>query len=134
MYSAELKVRVRYSETDRMGYVYYGNYAQYYEIGRVETFRSLGFTYKELEDSGINLPVLDLKIKYIKPAVYDDLLTVKTTITQMPEIRIHFKYEISNEEEILNVAETTLVFFNTQKRKPCTVPDWMRLKLQPFFT
>jgi acyl-CoA thioester hydrolase len=78
MYSVKNQIRVRYAETDRMGYVYYGNYAQYFEVARVEMLRGLGISYKTLEDSGIMLPVLDFTIKYIKPAFYDDLLTIKT--------------------------------------------------------
>ena len=84
MYSTENKIRVRYAETDRMGYVYYGNYAQYFEVARVEMLRNLGISYKSLEDSGVILPVIDFTIKYIKPAFYDDFLTVKITLKQMP--------------------------------------------------
>ena len=80
MFTSETQVRIRYSETDKMGYTYYGNYAQYYEIGRTELIRKFGITYKSLEDEGIMLPVLSLNIKYIKPSFYDDLLTIKTSI------------------------------------------------------
>jgi len=94
MFSHETKIRVRYAETDKMGYVYYGHYATYYEIGRVETFRKLGLSYKKLEESGVMMPVLDLKIKFIKPAKYDDLLIIRTVIRKLPTVRIHFEYEI----------------------------------------
>ena len=93
MLNADINIRVRYAETDKMGYVYYGNYATYYEVGRVEALRKLGMSYKEMEDEGIMLPVLSFNIKYFKPAFYDDLLTIKTSITEMPNTRIKFEYE-----------------------------------------
>ena len=125
MLKSEIKLRVRYAETDRMGYVYYGNYAQYFEVGRVETLRELGLSYKELEDSGIILPVYTFSIKYLKPAFYDDVLTVKTIIKEMPGARINFEYETYNEKnELLNKGETTLVFINRANNKPCEAPDF----------
>ena len=134
MYITETSLRVRYAETDRMGYAYYGNYATYFEIGRVEALRSLGVSYKELEDNGIILPVRDFSIRYFKPAFYDDLLTIKTSITALPSVRIHFKYETFNEKgELLNEGETTLVFVNTQTGKPCEAPAWMLNSLKKYF-
>src|SRR4029077_16151788 len=113
MYTSEIKIRVRYAETDRMGYVYYGHYATYFEVARVEMLRSLGFNYKKLEEEGVILPVLTFSIKYIRPAYYDDLLTVVTTINDLPSTRIKFSYETYNEKsELLNTAETVLVFVN----------------------
>ena len=88
-----MKIRVRYAETDQMGFVYYGNYATYFEVARVEMLRSLGFTYKKLEGEGVILPVLEFTIKYIRPAYYDDLLSIKTTIRELPSARIRFFYE-----------------------------------------
>ena len=133
MLSAETKIRVRYAETDRMGYVYYGNYATYYEVGRVECLRKLGMSYRELEDSGIMLPVLDYKIRYYKPAFYDDLLTLVTHIKQKPGTRIHFHYEMFNENMVkLNEGETTLVFVQVATGKPVMAPDDFLLKLEPF--
>ena len=127
-------VRVRYAETDRMGYVYYGNYATYYEVGRVEALRELGVSYKSMEDSGFLLPVIDYTIKYFKPAFYDELLTVKTLIKILPSARIHFYYEIYNEkEEKLNQGETTLVFINKSTNKPCAAPDWFLEKIKKHF-
>jgi acyl-CoA thioester hydrolase len=127
MFSHELKLRVRYAETDRMGFVYYGNYATYFEVARVEMLRSLGFTYRRMEDEGIILPVLDFTIKYIKPAYYDDLLTINTVIKNLPAARIHFDYETFNEGKVLlNIASTTLVFINRNTLKPCPAPaDFM---------
>jgi acyl-CoA thioester hydrolase len=115
-----------------MGYVYYGNYASYFESGRIEALRVLGFSYKKMEDSGIMLPVLSLQIKYIRPAFFDDLLSVKTCIRELPSARIRFHYETFNEDNILlNTAETELVFISTHTRKPCAPPlDFMEaLKL-----
>ena len=135
MLSADIEIRVRYAETDRMGYVYYGNYATYYEVGRVEALRKLGMSYKEMEDEGILLPVLSFNIKYFKPAFYDDLITVKTTITELPNTRIKFEYECYNEKkELLNKGETTLVFINANSNKPCMAPDWFMEKIKPFFS
>jgi acyl-CoA thioester hydrolase len=106
-----------------MGYVYYGNYSQYYEVGRVEALRSLGYPYKKLEDSGVMLPVLQFSIKYFKPAYYDDLLTVVTIIKEVPSTRIHFEYEIYNQQnELLNKGDTILVFVNIETGKPCKPP------------
>src|SRR5258706_16447560 len=99
MYNAEISLRVRYGETDQMGYVYYGNYASYFEVARVETLRNLGFSYKAIEESGIILPVLSYYIKYIKPAYYDDCLTVKTMIKVIPMARIKFEYETYNQKD-----------------------------------
>ncbi len=120
----EIQVRVRYAETDKMGYVYYGNYATYYEVARVETFRHIGFSYKELEDSGVMMPVLEYKTKYIKPAHYDDLLTIKIFIKKIPSVRIVFDYEVFNEKNtLLNIAETTLVFVSSETGRPCMPPE-----------
>jgi acyl-CoA thioester hydrolase len=128
------KIRVRYGETDQMGYMYYGNYAQFYEVGRVELLRSLGMTYESMEASGIMMPVLELKCKYIKPALYDQEITVKVIIEKMPGIRIHFNYELYNEqEELINIGETTLVFVDMVKNKPCLPSEEFLNKVKPFF-
>ncbi|MFY9310823.1 MAG: thioesterase family protein [Bacteroidia bacterium] len=134
MYVSETTVRVRYAETDRMGYVYYGNYTQYYEIGRVEALRQLGTSYKEMEDNGIMLPVYTCNIKYIKPALYDDLLLIKTSIKELPSARISFDYEIYNQNGVLlNTANTVLVFINTSTSKPCPAPESFMEKIKKFF-
>lgn len=134
MFQSITKIRVRYGETDRMGYVYYGNYATYFEVGRVEALRELGISYKTMEDNGIALPVLDFQIKYIKPGFYDDLLTVKTTINELPGARIKFNYEIFNQHDVLlNQASTTLVFVNTQNGKPVPAPDYILNELKKYF-
>ena len=134
MVKSETLIRVRYAETDRMGYVYYGNYAAFYEVGRVETLRSLGINYRELEDFGVMLPVASMSTRFIRPAFYDDLLRVVTVIPEMPGSRIVFKYEIYNESSVLiNEAETTLVFVQVDTKKPCKAPSELLNLLSPFF-
>lgn len=130
MIKNEIQIRVRYAETDQMGYVYYGNYATYFEVARVELLRSVGFTYKKLEEDGILLPVLDFSIKYFKPAFYDDLLVIKASISEKPTARIKFQYETFNTDGILlNKAESTLVFINRKTNKPMGIPDVMLVAL-----
>ncbi|GGH04310.1 acyl-CoA thioesterase [Pedobacter zeae] len=134
MYSHSTKIRVRYGETDQMGYMYYGNYAQYYEVGRVEMLRSLGMSYSSMEADGIMMPVLELKCKYIKPALYDQEIMVKTIIKTLPGIRIFFEYELYNEnEELINIGATTLVFVDMKKNKPTNPPQNFMEKLSVFF-
>ncbi len=128
-------IRVRYADTDQMGYVYYGNYARYYEIGRVEALRALGFHYKEMEDSGIMMPVYDLHCKFHQPARYDDLLTIRVKILRPPTVRVCFEYEIRNQEQLLlNTGSTTLVFQNIKTGKLCPCPEDLSDKLRPFFS
>jgi len=118
------KIRVRYAETDQMGYCYYGNYAQYLEIGRVEALRPLGIRYKDLEDQGVMLPVMDLYLKYSHPAKYDDLLTIETQIEEIKGSRIIFSYRIINElSNEIATAKTTLVFVSKDTMKPMKAPE-----------
>jgi acyl-CoA thioester hydrolase len=134
MITSEIKLRVRYSETDKMGYCYYGVYAQYFEVGRTNLLREFGLTYRQIEENGIMLPVLTLNVKYIKPAFYDDELTIKTFIHKMPLARIEFNYEIYNQQnELLTIADTTLVFIDEKTRKPIKAPEYFLEKLNPFF-
>jgi len=131
MYSFETKIRVRYGETDQMSFVYYGVYAQYFEVGRVELLRSLGLSYKEIEVMGFALPVVNMNINYKKPAFYDDELIIKTTIKEMPSAKITFHYETFNEKrELLNVGEVILVFVNKKSGKPCFAPKVIMSKLE----
>lgn len=119
----ESKLRVRYAETDRMGYCYYGNYAMYFEVGRVEALRKLGISYRKLEDEGVILPVLDYQIKYFKPAYYDEELRIETIIESVKGVRIQFGYKTFNEKnEQLNQATTTLVFVDAQTKRPTAPP------------
>lgn len=134
MFDYKTQVRVRYAETDQMAYVYYGNYAMYYEVGRVEAFRFLGFPYKNLEEQGVMMPVLDLYTKYIQPAKYDDLLTIKVMIQELPKVRIVFDYTIYNEEEVLlNEGKTTLVFVDMKTNKIQRCPENLKKLLEPYF-
>ncbi|MCD6069139.1 MAG: thioesterase [Bacteroidetes bacterium] len=135
MLTKETRLRVRYGETDRMGYVYYGNYAEYYEVGRVEALRELGFSYKEMEDKGIMLPVLEFTISYKKPAFYDDEIRIVTSIRELPGVRITFHYECYNQaNELLNSGRVTLVFIDKSNNRPCQPPDWFKEAISPFFT
>lgn len=134
MYGHEITLRVRYSETDRMGYVYYGNYAEYLEVGRVEALRSLGFPYKRLEDEGILLPVHELWLRYHAPAYYDDELVLRTTITALPAVRIEFSYALrSLAGTLLTEATTTLVFVDRATGRPMRAPNELLNALRPFF-
>ncbi len=134
MYTFETTLRVRYGETDQMGYVYYGNYAEFFEVARVEMLRSLDLTYKGFEDSGIMMPVLELKCKYIRPAFYDDALKIKVTLKEIPATRITFFYELFNSNnELIHLGETTLVFVNIQTKRPCACPEVFLEKIAPFF-
>ena len=134
MFTSEVKIRVRYGETDQMGYVYYGNYAEYFEVARVEALRELGMNYKEMEENGIMLPVYTLGIKYIQPARYDDMLTIKTSIKEIPKARITFLHEIYNEKpELLNTGEVTLVFINTKSKKPIGAPENFLKKIRKYY-
>ncbi len=135
MLISETKIRVRYGETDRMGYAYYGNYAQYYEVARVEALRKIGFSYKEIEDKGILLPVVDFTIQYKKPAFYDDELTIITTVKELPGVRFTFHYECYNDKkELLNTGVVTLVFVDRERNKPCIPPEWFMDEVEKYFT
>lgn len=134
MFTSETKIRVRYSETDQMGYVYYGNYPAYYEVGRTEMIREIGFTYDELEKRGVMLPVASLSVKYMKPGRYDDLLTIRTRIKEKPNVRINFEYQVYNQfGDLLNTGTTTLIFVNAQTRKPMRAPDYFMEKIEHYF-
>jgi acyl-CoA thioester hydrolase len=116
-------VRVRYSETDQMGVVYHGNYAQYFEMGRVEWLRNIGISYKSLEESGIMLPVVSLTMNYKKPAKYDDVLVVKTIFKMVSSVKIEFDYEIHNESgDLLTIANSILVFVDRITGRPTQPP------------
>lgn len=134
MFSTEVQIRVRYAETDQMGFVYYGNYATYFEVARVEALRALGFSYKKLETDGILLPVMNYSIDYLKPAYYDDLLTIKTTIPVLPTARIKFEYETYNESDVLiNKATTSLVFIKSSTNRPGAAPEDFLKMISKYF-
>ena len=134
MYQSETTVRVRYGETDQMGYVYYGFYAMYYEVARVEAMRQLGLSYRDVEAMGVMMPVLENHSKYMAPGRYDELLRIVTTIREKPTIKIKFEYEIFNEEnKLINRGETLLVFVDKKTNRPCRPPEAMEKLLEPFF-
>lgn len=136
MYEHSTTIRVRYAETDRMDVVYYGNYAQYFEVGRVESLRALGISYKDIENMGIILPVVELQIKYLRPAKYDDLLTIKTVIREIPiDHKIIFNQELYNEMgKLLTVGSVKLYFMDETFVNKTKMPDLMLEKLSPYFS
>ena len=135
MYTHRHQKRVRYGETDQMGYLYYGLYANYYEIGRVEMIRSLGLTYKQLEDElGIMMPVTSMDIRYVRPGLYDELLTIETTLKQLPQKIITFHIDILNEEEKLVArGKVNLCFVDINTRSKVDPPEALLAKLRPHF-
>ena len=134
MYSFETKIRIRYGDTDKMGYAYYGNYPRFYEVGRTEMLRSLGYTYGRLEDQGIMMPVISLNINYFQPAYYDDELTIKTIVKELPLVKMRFEYEIRNTKgDLINQGETVLAFIDEITRKPMRAPKQIMERLEPFF-
>lgn len=135
MYSFTFKKRIRYSETDKMGYLYYGNYAALYEIGRVETIRSLGISYGNMEDQlGIMLPVLSLESRFLKPAYYDEEVSIISILKVMPDKMIVFDHEIKNaQDEIINKAQVKLFFIDIKSNKRVSCPDFITDALKPYF-
>lgn len=134
MFESTTQIRVRYAETDQMGVVYYGNYATYLEVGRVEAIRSLGFSYREMEETGILMPVVDLHIKYLRPAKYDDLLTIKTQVREMPHHKIVFHSQILNEAgKILTKSEVTLFFVDAVNFEKASIPEPLKKLMLEYF-
>jgi len=135
MFRHETTIRVRYAETDQMNVVYYGNYAQYFEVGRVEAIRSLGMSYKSLEEKGVLLPVVELNIRYLRSAHYDDLLTIRSEVRELPsDHRITFYQEVFSEEgKLLTTGTVLLYFLDAGTRKRVTIPGELKERLTPFF-
>lgn len=134
MYQAETQIRVRYAETDQMSYVYYGNYAMYFEVARVEAMRSIGFSYKEMEDEGVMMPVLESHFRYLKPGKYDELLTIRTTIPTLPGVRIRFEYQVFNsQEELITEGWTVLTFLKKDSHSPTRPPHNLLALLKAYF-
>ncbi|MEE9408991.1 MAG: thioesterase family protein [Polaribacter sp.] len=126
MKKSSTKTRIRYSETDQMGVVYHGNYAQFFEMGRTEWLRSLGVTYKDMEISGVMLPVISINFKFIKPALYDDILTIYTFLKKKPMVKIEFDYEIKNQnDELICTGNSVLAFMSSKTMKPMKCPDYL---------
>ena len=131
MISNTIQFRVRYGETDQMSFVYHGNYASYFEMGRIELLRDLGISYKKMEETGVMLPVISLNTNYYKPAKYDDLLSLKTTVINIPTVKIKFNFEIHNENnELLTTSEATLAFINSKTKRPTRAPEYLIKKLK----
>jgi len=117
-----------------MGFVYYGHYPMYYEVGRTEVMRSFDLTYKHLEDQGILMPVLSISINYLKPAYYDDLLTIRTTVKEMPAAKIRFYYDIYRQNgELINQGNTVLAFIREDTKRPTRPPAYFLERMQEFF-
>ena len=135
MFTHETQIRVRYGETDQMGYLYYGNYAQYYEVGRVEAIRALGMSYKEMESvHGVMMPVMSLQMRYVRPALYDELLTVRTTIRHLPADTITFHVEIFNEKKkLVNGGSVKLCFVDMKTNKTVPPPQYLVEALKSYF-
>jgi len=136
MYEHITTVRVRYAETDQMDIVYYGNYAQYFEVGRAESIRELGFTYKKMEEMGVRMPVVEMEAHFLRPAHYDDLITIKTTLRELPlRHQIEFHHEVYNErKKLLTTGKVVLFFIDIKTGKRTGMPDDLRHTLAPFFT
>ncbi|MBP2833923.1 acyl-CoA thioesterase [Aquimarina sp. U1-2] len=133
--TSETKLKVRYSETDQMGVVHHGNYAQYLELARIDWLSRLGISYKSMEENGVMLPVYSLHLKFKKSAFFDDELTVKTSLTKIPTASITFDYQIFNDaQELLTIASTTLVFVDSTTRKPIACPSYVLDKIKKLST
>ena len=135
MFESTTNIRVRYAETDHMDVVYHGNYAQFFEVGRAESIRSLGFTYKDMEKLGVIMPLVELHVKFLRPAHYDDLLTIKTILKELPvDHRIEFHQEVYNERgKLLTVGRVVLYFFNSKTKEKTIMPSQLFNSLQPYF-
>jgi acyl-CoA thioester hydrolase len=136
MFNSETNIRVRYSETDQMNVVYHGNYAQYFEVARAEAIREMGITYKEMEEMGIVMPIVELHTKFLRPAKYDDLLTIKTQLRELPaDHRIEFHHEVYNEEgKLLTIGRIVLYFLDAKTMARSVMPDALRNHLIPYFS
>ena len=135
MFEATTQIRVRYAEIDQMNVVYHGNYAQYFEVARAEAIRELGITYKDMEAMGVIMPIVELHVKFLRPAHYDDLLTIKTMLKELPtEHRIEFHQEVYNEKEkLLTIGKVVLYFMNAETKEKTVMPEVLRLKLAGYF-
>ena len=136
MFAAENQIRIHYALTDQMGVVYHGHYAQFYEIGRAEWLRKLDYSYKDIEASGVIMPVVDIHSRFLRPAKYEDLITVKTTLKELPlHHKVVFHHEIYNEQgDLLNTGDVTLYFMQANDMKRCEMPQVLKEKLLPHFT
>lgn len=136
MFNSETQIRVRYAETDQMGVVYHGHYFQYFETARTESIRRLGFTYRDMEEMGVIMPVIDVQCRYLRPARYDDLLTIRVILKELPvHHKIEFQQEVFNEKkELLATARIILYFMEAKTMKRTIMPEQLAAKLQPYFS
>ena len=136
MLTHEFQKRVRYGETDKMGYLYYGHYLKYYEIGRVELLRSLGLTYQEMEDKmQVMMPVVHAELRYMRPAYYDNLITIRTNIRELPEKYIVFHMELLNEKgKLVNTGRVRLCFVDMKNNKTLDqAPEALLERMRSYF-
>ncbi len=135
MHTTETILQVQYYETDKMGVVHHSNYIRYYETARTDYIKSLGISYRQLEESGTAMPIINVSCKYIQPATYDEVLTIKTTLKELPTSRITFYYEIYNQAgKLINEGYTMLAFINQETQRPCRTPDILMERLKPLFS
>lgn len=121
----EIELRVRYKDTDTMGIVHHANFITFYEVARTEMMRAFGRTYREMEDSGVMMPILGVDIEYFSPAYYDDVLTIKVMVPELPKVRMTFDHEIYNEEgTLLNKGRVVTAFVNGDTRRATRAPRW----------
>ncbi|RZK38986.1 MAG: acyl-CoA thioesterase [Pedobacter sp.] len=135
MFEYESKIRVRYIETDQMGVVHHANYVQYYEVARTECFEACsGMSYATMEAEGVMLPIVEIQSKYLKPAYYNQVLTIKSIVRELPTVRLNVEYEVYNEDkELINTGKTTLVFVNSKSRRPCQPPENFMKNVKTYF-
>lgn len=135
MYTSSTNIRVRYAETDQMGVVYHSNYFPYFESARAEAIRELGFTYADMEKEGVIMPIIDIHARFFRPALYDDLITIRTTLKELPvHHKIEFHHEVFNEkEELLTTATIILYFMDKKEMRKTTMPEALRKTLEPYF-
>ena len=133
MKNFSIKIKVRYCETDQMGLVHHGSYINYFEEARISWISNLGFSYSEMEKSGIILPVSKLNVSYLRPAYFDDDLVVNVELAELPTSRLIFNYTIKNKDEVVVTGTTVLAFLNKETKKPVRCPDYMLEKVKPLF-
>jgi acyl-CoA thioester hydrolase len=135
MFETSFQIRVRYADTDQMSMVYHGNYVQYFEVGRTESIRHLGFTYKDMEAMGVIMPVVEWHAKFVRPAHYDDLLTIKTVLKELPaDHRVEFFQEVYNEQgKLLTTGKAVLYFIDAKTKSKTTMPEKLKERLQSYF-
>jgi len=131
MMELTIEIKIRYDEVDKMGYVYHGNYAKYFHISRTELLRGIGLCDKTLEDINILLPVIEMNIRYLKPVFYDDVISIKTTLTKYTPLKMFFEHQVFNKEnQIVNRSTSTVVMVNATNRKPIRMPEFMHKKIE----